>query len=1284
MKSLYRIVLAIVLVVGTASGADQDFSQGILDRAAALASAAEVDRDRYPDADEVLVAGIQRIRYREDGTYVQWHEEYVKVLTEKGRRRNSTIASYFTIPYQRGPEDCKVTLAEIIKPDGSIKPIDVEGQSRVMVDPSSMSANIYNPNNKILRVNVAGLEIGDVLHCVLYDAIVQPRMRETWCDWFVLESTRPLISSAVEVSAPKSRPLQCVALKDEIAGTVTSNMTENAESWLYRWEARDVPRMFPEPNMPPVHTVVQRLLVSTAPDWAYVSRWYWDLSLPHYETTPKMDEKVQALTAGLDDPEKKVKALFLFVSQEIRYMGITVETTSPGYEPHDVKDTFDARHGVCRDKAALLVVLLRQAGLDAFPALIHNGTKKDREVPQPYFNHAIVALRDGPGAYTLMDPTDENTSELLPAYLNDKSFLVATPDGDTLRTSPIDPVENNLMKIETRARLETDGDLRARTTLRFDGINDNAYRQWFARIKPDDRRRFFEGLVKKAAAGAMVTDLQITPRDMTDVSSSLCARVTCEASESLVSTRDSVWLPVPSMGTQVGMVNFLLGRTGLKERRYPLVTDIACGTRERVTVALPPYLAKADVVLPPTEEIDNETLLWRRTMVRTNANLLMEFDFRLKVPEFTPAQYLELKEALKRSERAAKKGPIFAIPPERPYDPRLAAGADRILLNDLAEYDLRDARNWTEERTVRSRVLTYAGKKDNAEIEIHYNAAWEDVRIDSAIVTGPDGVSHKIEPKEINVMDAPWVGSAPRYPPEQTLVAGFPAVEIGSVIEYRYIRVCRDHPPFALRTSFRGMDSILEKTVGIVTPSKMPIQVNVNGYDDIVVDSTTGEDTPDKRLARRWTARNVRPVADEDRLPPWWVFNPTLFASTGQWPDYAAEVERALTQAADKQTEAEATARRLLRNRRDPWERLECLRDFMATRVRSAGPLLHELPLSALTPADRTLADGYGNNADRAILLYAMLKATGYRPEFVLASGHPFIEPMLSLLRDHVAPAEFPIVLVRLAHRKLRLPEGTYVYMDGSDQYAAVGTTPYEGCIALTLPRGNLEAVRPAKPDMSAISFDVDLADNGDATLIKKRMLSGDAYAQGNRRFAEMTPEERRRYHLEAVAEISQGARAVGELHADFSVYPGIVEFTMDVDEFAARDGDYIYFSLPTSLAGLFRMRADERTNPLYLDRPQRVTIHTAIHVPAGFEPVHVPPAIRSTKLGCNISVSVSVSSPDASQRTHILIAGEATITPTLVNATDYPELQGLDQDLSHPRSTMVLLKMSPQTAAVP
>ena len=132
--------------------------------------------------------------------------------------------------------------------------------------------------------------------------------------------------------------------------------------------------------------VLQRLFVSTLPDWAAVSKWYWDLSQPHLDaTTPEMKQKVKELTAGAQTDMDKIKALFYFVSNKIRYMGITPEKDRPGFEPHDVCITFDKKYGVCRDKAALLVSMLRLAGLNAYPVLVSVGTQQGRRGARSVF-----------------------------------------------------------------------------------------------------------------------------------------------------------------------------------------------------------------------------------------------------------------------------------------------------------------------------------------------------------------------------------------------------------------------------------------------------------------------------------------------------------------------------------------------------------------------------------------------------------------------------------------------------------------------------------------------------------------------------------------------------------------------------------------------------------------------------------------------------------------------------------------------------------------------------------
>ena len=94
--------------------------------------------------------------------------------------------------------------------------------------------------------------------------------------------------------------MQQVALRDEIPGTVTySAQTNDDGSITHLWTVANVPRMFDEPAMPPYEMTLQRLYVSTMPDWQAVSKWYWDLSKPHLDaTTPEMQATVSNLVTG--------------------------------------------------------------------------------------------------------------------------------------------------------------------------------------------------------------------------------------------------------------------------------------------------------------------------------------------------------------------------------------------------------------------------------------------------------------------------------------------------------------------------------------------------------------------------------------------------------------------------------------------------------------------------------------------------------------------------------------------------------------------------------------------------------------------------------------------------------------------------------------------------------------------------------------------------------------------------------------------------------------------------
>lgn len=1265
-KSRLKLFTGLLLYGCALIHAEEDLTRGLLDKSAVIQSAAGITRDKYPEADTVLVDAHVLNRYNVDGICIRRQDTYLKVLTERGKTDNQTQALYFTIPYST-EKDVGFAVLEVIKPDGQTMAIDVASQGRIMIDPSGMDQNIYNPNDKILQVGVPGLEVGAILHSITFERVVKPLIKDTWCNYCKpFQSATPLKHCVYEVLAPKERPLKSIALKDAIRGTVTFAASETNGFLMYRWEARDVPKMFEEPNMPSAELVVQRLLVSTVPDWPHISRWYWNISQPHYDVSPEIQRQVAELTKGLAERRQIIAALFRFVSQEVRYLGLATEASAPGYEPQDVKETFSRRRGVCRDKAALLVALLRQAGLEAFPVLIYVGPKIDPDVPELYFNHVIVGVRDAPCGYILMDPTNEDTRQLLPAYLNDRSYLVATPAGEPLRTSAIDPAENNLMHIDTKGTIDSQGNLIAETVLVFEGVNDNVYRADFARRKPEERRRFFESAIKSAAAGAHLDAITIEPRDMLDTSRTLTVRLKFSAKDMLIEDHEVIIVPLPTLGTRIGKVNSVLGQTGLEQRKYPLVTTFACGVKETIALTFN-ELPGNTVILPGTTHVENASLAWNSACDRQDNLIRVATDFRLKVAEFTPSQYLVLKDTLKKREFDLRKNLLFTHPRPTPASQN-GPEADVAILAEHIDYDLEDAHNWTETASIRKQVRTYAGKKEYSEIKINYNPVWEKVKLERAVVSNAANTI-TINEQEVNVMDADWVGAAPRYPAAKTLVASLPGVEIGSVVDYRIVRHFSNHPFFAATESFQAREPIKTKTVTIRAPVALRLKILGPSAPAKVTAKT---DRQDSKIVYSWEAHDCQPVTREEHIPPLWSFTPTVFVSAGDWRDYAADVQNTLLQAGADQAGLKKQVDEIVGQAADPVKKAIAIRDFVAKNIRAAGPKFNELPLASVFPASRTLQEGYGNVTDRAVLLYALLHAAGFHPEFVLSSqSAPLLEGLQKPLRESPDPAWFDGVLVRL---KLG-PD--YVYLNDTDQYAALGSTRHDGSPGMALGKGKIETIGAQKElgnNRSEIYYRIELSADGSAFISKTIKYFGCDFMRNRKFFAEMPPEERRRYHQEAVAEISRAARAEGDLITRFDTYPGIEELKVNADKFAVREGDFLYLSLPESLSNFLPVLSDTRAAPLWLKHPEQATIETEIIMPPDFDAVLRPPSL-AWQAPCGGGTVAVTNLPIAANSRSLRIIHNIKLTPAVFPADQYGELLEMNRQVSQAKAQLVLFK---------
>jgi transglutaminase-like putative cysteine protease len=1016
---------------------------------------------------------------------------------------------------------------------------------------------------------------------------------------------------------------------------------------------------------------LQRLLVSTTPDWHAVSKWYAGVCQPHLDaTSPAMKKTVDDLTADAKTDMDRIKAVFYHVSKKIRYMGLTPEKDRPGFEPHDVSLTFANKYGVCRDKAALLVAMLHVAGFKSYPVLMSVGSKKDPDVPDPFFNHAIVGVELKKGDYVLMDPTAENTKELLPSYECDQSYLVSRPEGEVIRTSPIIPPEENMMRIKTTAKLNAAGALEAQSKLSFEGINDNEYREAFSRMKPDDKRRFFERSLKRSLPGAQLKSLKLLPEDMLDVSTGLSAELEFTVDGMTASGAGKAVVNLPWIGKGLGIVNFILDGTGLEKRKYPLRTEIACGVNEEIDVKTEGF--NGAVSMPSYKPIVDETLSYARRVEATGADLTCARELKLKTVQFSPAQYLGLKQALKAMQYDDRKAPVMAVPEKElakadPPDnagPAPAVESNAEILESHKELEIKDAHTDVYKVRYAKRILNYSGKKNEAEVKIDYNPACEEAKFVRGVVTSKSGQRQEISTNEINVMDAGWNASAKRYTGGKVLVANLPGVDIGSTIEVEFQLTAKNKPFISGFESFQLFDNLDKKDFSLTAPCNVQVQTFQSGPAGSV---TVETNTVAGNQTIHWQTENIKALPAESQLPPEWAFMKGVQYFAGDAKAYLKELREVMLERSGKSEKAAEKAGQLKQQSKSEVETVTAIRDFIEQSIRVAGPSFTDLPLTELSSADTTLADGYGHAADRAILFHAMLTAAGLKPEFVLASGLPPIPAITNVASTFPLLQSFQAPLVKV------VVNGVTYYLNDTDQYARLGSTPHDKKLGIALSTQSTEIVRAAEDcsDKTATVFTLSLADNGKTRIGISRHYYGSDYNAKHRFFAELPPEERRRYFQEVVSDVVQGARPVGDLTTHFDSYPGLEQFTVEIDNYGVVDGKYLYFDLPFTPV-LFGAGADRRTLPLFISRERETTVRTEIELPPGFHQVAIAPKAGDlTAPGGGGKARITSSSSGGK----FVLTHDLETTPAIVSASDYPAMLKLEAALENKSAKVFLLE---------
>jgi len=414
------------------------------------------------EADPAIVLLDRRaVRVHPNGLAETFSQRVTAIRTDAGARDNKE----FYVRYTPGSEEVEIREARIYRPDGHGGWEVLQSTGRDDEDLSEPWYGLYY-DFRAQVVRFEGLRAGDVvdIEYVVSDVSRENQLAGYFGDLEFVGESLPKRRWDYTLLGPRERPFYFA--RPALDGLTESAKEENGEK-VYRFAATDIARVEAEPAMPGLGESSPYLHVSTYRSWEEVGAWYWRL----IEEQLVPDDNIRraaaaALKAAGPSELEKLRALHALVVGGTRYVGL--EFGIHGFKPYKVSQVLSRRFGDCKDKAALLVVLLREAGIDAEMVLLRT-RRGGRLSPLPaslaIFDHAIVFV---PRLNLYLDGTAEFSGmDELPGQDQGVMVLRVGPRGSHLDQTPVLPAARNRAVRRWDVALSADGnaDVREKLTL---------------------------------------------------------------------------------------------------------------------------------------------------------------------------------------------------------------------------------------------------------------------------------------------------------------------------------------------------------------------------------------------------------------------------------------------------------------------------------------------------------------------------------------------------------------------------------------------------------------------------------------------------------------------------------------------------------------------------------------------------------------------------------------------------------------------------------------------------
>lgn len=365
--------------------------------------------------------------------------------------------------------------------------------------------------------------------------------------------------------------------------------------------------------------------------------WYNLLYKKAGNKTEELKPVVEQLTKGQSTDEAKIKALYYWVQDNIRY--IAFEEGYSGYVPQSTQEVFKNKYGDCKGMANLLTEMLKLAGYDAHFSWI--GTREipyDRKEIQSLCvdNHAICVLYFKGKTYFL-DGTEKYGPFGRDAYrIQGKNVLVQDGEKYKVETVPLPAVEENQIVTKATLALKEGNKISGHVKISFDGESRSFFHYIYNAIPASKRKEFINHMVELNNNNAEVTNVKTSDFNNRDLPIVLEADI--EISNQVTKAGNQLYTSIDFFPETI------TGFIPSENRQNPFDLDNVFTSIDEITLDLPSNIKPG--LLPKNFQATFSKNSMEAVYSSTANKILLKKKFQLGTPVIYPEEFAGWKEYL--------------------------------------------------------------------------------------------------------------------------------------------------------------------------------------------------------------------------------------------------------------------------------------------------------------------------------------------------------------------------------------------------------------------------------------------------------------------------------------------------------------------------------------------------------------------------------------------------------------------------------------------------------------